>query len=209
MAFLVVAVGFAFGPVMGKIGSWVVVDDPLESADAVVVLNTGLEYYPRLIQAAEIYTAGVVDYVVINGNRKTDVIRRLEAEGFRPCCSWYANSLQVLRMYGVPEEKVIPISAEDAYDTISEARAVGWEIRTRNWQRIVVTTSKFHTRRARHIWKMVLEGEVDVKVAAAQSDPYDPQRWWKKGRQVRWVLAEYGAWLFFWWNTTFMEGKPS
>jgi len=200
---------FSHGAIMGSIGAWVVVDEPVASAEAVVVLNTGLEVYPRLIQAAEIYRAGLVDYVVINGNRKTDVMRRLEADGFQPCCSWYADSVQVLRMHGVPEGKVIPISAEDAYDTITEARAVGREILNRNWKRIVVTTSKFHTRRARHIWKMVLEGRVDVKVAAARSDPYDPQKWWKDGRQVRWVLAEYGAWLYFWWNTHIMDGETS
>jgi len=75
MAFFVLVVFFSHGAIMGSIGAWVVVDEPVASAEAVVVLNTGLEVYPRLIQAAEIYRAGLVDYVVINGNRKTDVMR--------------------------------------------------------------------------------------------------------------------------------------
>jgi len=53
-----------------------------------VVLTTGVEYYPRLIEAARLYKDGFTDKVVINGNRKTDVLRKLEAEGFRPYCQW-------------------------------------------------------------------------------------------------------------------------
>ncbi len=50
----------------------------LERADAAVVLSTGIGYSPRLMQAAEIYNRGLVNYIVINGNRKTGFIRRLE-----------------------------------------------------------------------------------------------------------------------------------
>jgi uncharacterized SAM-binding protein YcdF (DUF218 family) len=200
-----IVIYFSFGALMRQLGRWIVVDETPTAADAVVVLNTGLEYYPRLIQAADIYRAGLVKFVLINGNRKTDSLRQLESEGFQPCCPWYANSLQVLSMYGVPSDKVIAVSAEDAYDTISEAEAVSTEVLQHNWKRIIVTTSKFHTRRARHIWQKVLQPNIDVTVVAARSDPYDPERWWKSGRQIRWVLAEYGAWIFFWWNQFFMN----
>jgi hypothetical protein len=63
-----------------------------------------------------------------------------------------------------------------------------------------VTTSKSHTRRAAFIWRNLFKDQLTVCVVAAATDPYDPAGWWKQGRQIRWVLAEYGAWLYYWWK---------
>ena len=71
------------GAILRKMGGLVVVDEKPPYSDAVVVLNTGDEYYPRLIQAADIYQHGLVRNVVINGNRKTDNLRELETKGFK------------------------------------------------------------------------------------------------------------------------------
>ena len=182
------------------LGGLVVVDEKPPYSDAVVVLNTGDEYYPRLTQAAAIYQDGLVRNVVINGNRKTDNLRELEAKGFRRCCPWYADSVRILTMFGVPEDKIIWISAEDAYDTVSEADTVGKEMIRRNFTKVIITTSKYHTRRAKFIWKKMYENQLTVFMVSAKTDPYDPDNWWKDGRQVRWVLAEYGAWIFYWWK---------
>ena len=43
------------GIILTSIGEFLVVDEPPVKSDAVVVLNTGLEFYPRLIQAAALY----------------------------------------------------------------------------------------------------------------------------------------------------------
>jgi uncharacterized SAM-binding protein YcdF (DUF218 family) len=153
-----------------------------------------------LVQAAEIYRQGLANKVVFNGNRKTDMLRQLEADGFRRCCPWYADALRIIVMGGVPQKDIIWISAEDAYDTVSEAEAVGRELIRRHLKKIILTTSKSHTRRARFIWRNMYENQLMVGMVAAKSDPYDPNNWWKDGRQVRWVLAEYGAWIYYWWK---------
>ena len=182
-------------------GQWVVVSDTPLRSDAIVVLHTGVELYPRLIQAAELYNAGYADKVVINGNRKTDVLRELEKKGFRGCCAWYEDSIRILGLLGVPRDKIIPISAEDAYDTVSEAEIVGKEIVEAGFARIILATSKYHTRRARFIWQEMYEGQLEVRAVAAKSDLYDPDNWWHEGKQIRWVLAEYGAWIYYYWKS--------
>ena len=188
------------GAILRKMGGLVVVDEKPPYSDAVIVLKTGHEYYPRLIQAADIYQHGLARNVVINGNRKTDNLRKLEAKGFRRCCPWYADSVRILTMFGVPQDKIIWISAEDAYDTVSEADSVGKEMIRRNFTKAIITTSKYHTRRAKFIWKKMYENQLTVFMVSAKTDPYDPDNWWKDGRQIRWVLAEYGAWIFYWWK---------
>ena len=178
----------------------IVVDEHPGRTDAVVVLNTGVEYYPRLIQAADLYRRKLAAHVVINGNRKTETLQNLELQGFQKCCLWYADSIRILAMFGVPEAKIIRISIEDAYDTVSEADAVGRELLKRQWKTVIVTTSKYHTRRARFIWQKMYKDRLAIYMVAAQNDPYDPNNWWKDGRQIRWLLAEYGAWIFYWWK---------
>ncbi len=188
------------GTILAGMGRWVVLDEKPAYSDAVVVLNTGVEYYPRLIQAAEIYRHGLAGKVVINGNRKTDILRELEDQGFKSDCPWYADSVSILTMLGVPEDKIIWISAEDAYDTVSEADAVGRGIVRRDFKKVIVTTSKYHSRRAKFIWDQMFGNKLTISMVAASSDPYDPNNWWKDGRQIRWVLAEYGAWIYYWWK---------
>ncbi|MFC1515507.1 YdcF family protein [Thermodesulfobacteriota bacterium] len=187
-------------PAMVFIGKWIVHDDSPMKSDAVVVLNTGVELYPRLIQAADLYREGFADRVVINGNRKTEVLIQLERKGFRPCCPWYENTVQILLLLGVPRAAVMTVDAVDAYDTISEAKAVGEEIIDAGINSAIIATSKYHTRRAGFIWKNTHRDRLTVRTVAAQTDPYSPAGWWKSGRQTRWLLAEYGAWLFYYWK---------
>jgi len=187
--------------IMTRLGDFLVLDEEPVPSDAVVVLCSGVEYYPRLIEAAELFRKGFARKVVINGNRKTDVLRSLEEKGFKRCCPWYEESLRILSMFGVPKDQVICISAEDAYDTVSEAEIVGREILKKEFTKIIITTSKFHTRRARFIWNKRFGDTLSICSVSAKTDPYNPKGWWKEGRQIRWVLAEYGAWIYYWWKT--------
>ena len=113
------------GIILPSIGKFLVTDEPPVKSDAVVVLNTGLEIYPRLIQVAALYKHGMAEKVVINGNRKSDALREFETKGFKRCCSWYEDTVRILELLGVSRKDVITISVEDAYDTVSEAKAVG------------------------------------------------------------------------------------
>jgi len=196
MAFVILISGSLFR----IMGDMIVVNDTPTPSEAAVVLNSGIEYYPRLIQAADLYRRGLAANVVINGNRKTDVLRDLERMGFKRCCPWYSDSVGILTMLGVPDAKIIRISNEDAYDSVSEAEVVGQELIARKWTTVIVTTSKYHSRRAKFIWQKKYGKQLTIFMVSAETDPYDPNNWWTDGRQIRWVLAEYGAWIFYWWK---------
>lgn len=189
---------FAFsGMILSAIGGFLVVDEVPVSSDAVVVLNTGVEYYPRLIEAANLYNQGFAQQIVLNGNRKTETLRELEARGLKHCCPWFEERVRILELYGVPRKDVITINAEDVYDTITEARVVGEEIVRMGKRNIIIVTSKSHTRRARHIWKDLFGVILKITVKSASTDPYSIDTWWRQGRQVKWVLSEYGAWMYY------------
>lgn len=188
------------GIILANVGDFLIYDEKPVNSDAIVVLNTGLEYYPRLIESADLYKKGLANKIVINGNRKTDDLKEIEEKGFVGCCAWYENTLRILSLFGVPRDRVICISAEDAYDTVSEAEIVGEEILEKGFTRVILVTSKYHTRRANFIWKRMYGDRFSLYTVSAKTDPYDPGGWWQDGRQIRWVLAEYGAWIYYGWK---------
>ena len=192
---------FLSGPIMIMVGEFLVQSDEPARSDAVVVLSTGIEYYPRLMEAAMLFQDGFAERVAINGNRKSEALRELERRGFQSCCLWYEDALRVLELLGVQKERVIIINAESAYDTVSEAKLVGEVLSEAGITSIILTTSKYHTRRARYIWKKLFPDRFTIRAVAARNDPFSPEAWWKEGRQVRWVLAEYGAWIYYFWKT--------
>ena len=191
------------GKILTGVGSLLVVQDIPPKAEAAVVLNTGVDIYPRLLEAADLYKQARIEKVVINGNRKTDILRDLESSGYDPPCKWYAEEISVLIFKGVAKDHIIAISAEDAYDTISEAKIVGETLINNGMSNVIITTSKFHSRRARHIWSKMYRGKLRIYIAPAQNDPFDLEKWWKDKRQIRWVLSEYGAWIYCYWMKLF------
>ena len=98
------------GTIFCGVGQFLICDQKPVASDAIVVLNTGVEYYPRLIEAADLFRKGFAQKVVINGNRKTDVLRGLEKRGFKECCPWYENRVRMPEILGVPREEFLPIS---------------------------------------------------------------------------------------------------
>ena len=199
--FLVVLViaflALVHGKILTGIGSFLVVENIPSEAEAAVVLNTGVDIYPRLIEAANLFKNGTAKKIIINGNRKTDILRDLENSGYNPSCKWYAEPIDILTFLGVTKGHIVAISAENAYDTISEAEIVGETLLNNGMTRVIITTSKFHSRRAQHIWRSMYGDKIEVFVAPAERDPFNPKTWWRSGRQVRWVLSEYGAWIYY------------
>lgn len=188
------------GRLFQDLGEFLVFDERPSHSDAIVVLLSGIEYYPRLIEAASLYRDASAERIIINGNRKDDVLRGLEKDGFQPCCPWYEDALRVLSLLGVARDKVIYINAEDAYETATEAEAVGKMILQMGYKKIILVTSKYHTRRARYIWSKMYDGKLNVCSVSAKTDPYDPGGWWKDGRQIRWLMTEYGSWIYYYWK---------
>jgi len=183
--------------ILPALGRFLVVESGSGPADAAVVLSTGSDYYPRIMEAAALYKAGRVPLVVINGNRKTDALRELEALGYVPPAPWDEAGKRMLEVLGVPRDKVITVSAEDVFDTISEARTVAPALEARGLQRLLIVTSRFHTRRAAHIWRNRLEQKFRIGAAPAHRDPFDSDGWWRTGRQIRQLMGEYGGWAFY------------
>ena len=202
---IIVLLYFTRASWLGYLGHSLVVDDPSATAEVAIVLTTGVDYLPRLLQAAQLYRDKRVKKVLINGNRKTDAIRELEKQGFIPACKWSENSLRILEMYGVPRQQVWAVSAENVFDTVSEAQTIKPFLINNGVSSLIITTSKFHSRRARYVWRKVMGTEEGIYTSAATDDPFDLDRWWQHGRQVKQVMGEYGGMAYYIWKQPWQE----
>jgi uncharacterized SAM-binding protein YcdF (DUF218 family) len=185
-------------PILTPVADILIADEPIEHADAIVVLNTGIGIYERLLEAANLYNQDYADRIFINGNRKNDLLRTLEKQGLQHCCAWEEEWTRVLVFSGVPRQAITAIPAEDAYDTITEAQSIGPQIISSGINKLIITTSKTHTARALYIWRELFGNRLQITCAAAQKDEFTPDGWWKEGEQIKTVLYEYGSWLYFW-----------
>ncbi len=199
LALLVLAAALRY-LALPALGRFLVAGTEPGPADAAVVLSTGMDCYPRLMEAAALYREGRVPLVVINGNRKTDALRELETLGYVPPAPWDEGGKRMLEVLGVPREKVLAVNAEDVYDTISEALTLAPVLEARGLQVLLIVTSRFHTRRATHIWRNRLDHEFRIGAAPARRDPFDSDGWWDSGRQIRQLMTEYGGWAFYYWS---------
>ncbi len=69
-------------------------------------------------------------------------------------------------------------------------------IEDQRFSSLIVTTSAYHSRRAAYIWEQLAGNRYLIHSAAAPDDGFEPEGWWHQGRQVRWVLSEYGAFVY-------------
>ena len=61
-----------------------------------------------------------------------------------------------------------------------------------HWRRVIIVTSKYHTRRAAFAFRRGLEGTgAEVVMRASRYDSSDPARWWRNRSDFRFASSEW------------------
>lgn len=174
-------------PLMRFAGESWVVDDPLEHADAIIVLSDDNFYADRATRAAELFRQGMAPVVVASG-------RKLRS---------YAGIGELmehdLTERGVPKDKVLLV-AHDAENTREEAQTLARVVAEHRWKSVIVVTSNYHTRRARYIFERVLPAQVTLRVAGARDADFDPAHWWEKRIGVKQFARELAGMVVAMWE---------
>src|SRR3989442_1788176 len=176
-------------------GRLLVVTDPLPpSADAIVVLAGSIP--TRVLEAAELYRAGLAPRVVITRERLARGESVLRARGVHiPESDELTRA--ALEQLGVPARAIVRLRRR-ARSTESEARTVARYVCSHRLRRVVIVTSRPHTRRARLIYRRALGDAVAVAVRPSRYDVFSTTRWWHVRRDAKMVLYEYERLLHHW-----------
>ncbi len=178
-------------------GTWLVTADPLRPARALVVLGGQVPF--RAMEAAELYKQGWAKEVWLTKGAPSAESDAMKGLGIATVDE-YLMSQRVLELQGVPADSIRVLEGWNE-NTIAELRTVRRALGDAVDARVIVVTSKFHTRRVRALWHRVGDKRPDAIVRPASGDPFDPKRWWRSSRGAIIVAREWfgllNAWLGF------------
>lgn len=181
---LIVFGGFAV-LLLRQMGNWLVVEDPVAPAPVAVVLSGGLPF--RAQEAAELFRAGTVPEVWIT--RPTDATAALRDLGIDYLGeSFYTQ--RVLIWLGVPGEATRVLSPS-IIDTEDEVRLIAKTAQEEGMHRVIIVTSKSHTRRVRALWKKLVGADPALTVRYAPNDSFDAAHWWRNTGDALQVVREW------------------
>lgn len=174
------------------IGRWLLIEDPLEKAQAIVVLSGRVP--TRAIEAARLYRAGYAQQIWLT--RPTEPAKSLESLHVAYISEDFYNT-RVLMHEGVPEN-AIRVLSPSIDNTANEIKAVAAELGRQGGSSVILVTTKAHTRRVRTLWHRLARPGAHAMVRAAQDDGFQPGRWWRTSGDaldvVREVLGLLNAW---------------
>jgi len=174
-------------PLLVALGNFVVSDDPLEEADVVVVLMGSIP--DRIVQGVQLYERGYSGRIVMVRSHDFSNYELVEALGMELPGSVDINRDIALHL-GVPAGD-ITILDERADSTWDEAVAVKGYLRHKDYDSLLLVTSRFHSTRSKKTFERVLGERFTIISHPSPYDPYDPRDWWRCRRQARNLLFEY------------------
>ncbi len=177
------------------LGSWLVVQDPLAPAHAIVVLSGRLP--ERALEAARIYQQNVAAQIWVSqpvgpGEELSSMHISYIGEDF--------YNAKVLMAQGVPAD-AIHILEDPAANTEQEVDEIARDCRRDGAHAVIVVTSKPHTRRVRIIWQRRIGNDPRLIVRYVSDDSFEPMHWWRTTSDALDVVREWlgiaNAWVGF------------
>lgn len=176
----------AHRPLLRATGQALVVEDPREHADAIVVVAGSSP--SREERAAGLFREGWAPQVLVSRQLVPGRVQRLIDMGIRRL-DFQGESVAALERYGVPRDAIITLD-RPVEITETELRAVAAAARDRGWRRLILVTTSLHARRVQVIWRRE-SGGIEGRLAVVPDECPTGDAWWRRRRCSEAVLHEY------------------
>ena len=176
------------------IGQWLMVADALEPANAIVVLSGRVPL--RAMEAASIYREGLAPEVWLTREVVGPEDQALDRLGVR-VVRGDAYNRAVLERLGVKPE-AIRVLAAGVWNTVDEVRLIAGELGRAAGDRVIIVTSKTHSRRVRATWTAIVGASPKAIIRYAREEPYDARGWWRNTRDALDVSREVFGLMNVW-----------
>jgi uncharacterized SAM-binding protein YcdF (DUF218 family) len=178
-----------------RCGYWLIVSDRLAHAQAIVVLGGGVPF--RAMEGASLYKQGWAPEVWLTRGSSPAGQAALARLGIRFCETEADINRQVLERLGVPVDSIRVLTGW-VQNTAEEVQLIAGELGRMGGSRVILVTSKPHTRRVQATWQALVGDTPHAIVRYATDDPYDPARWWQQTRDVQAVSREVFGLINVW-----------
>jgi uncharacterized SAM-binding protein YcdF (DUF218 family) len=171
---LVLFLGLLFG-----LGAILIVADPVEPVDAIVVLSG--DDGDRLALAIEMHGKGMAPNLVLT-NTQSAANRRLRQEA----------------LAGGFSENQLFVTNLQVEDTVDEAVAVLALTREKGWDSLMIVTDPYHSLRARTIFRREFRGSgVTIHLRPIVGHWFTSRSWFLRPQGWQFVFLEYGKLLLY------------
>lgn len=168
-------------------GRYLIVDRPLQKADAIVVL-AGAQV-DRWLEAVDLHREGLAPSILMSPGYVDPLGDELRGRGIRLPREIDVHRDAMIQL-GIPAT-AIDIMPHGYDNTADEAAGVRAIAQSRGWTRLIVVTSKYHTRRSLFAFTRELRGSgIEVQVRGSRYDRAQPDGWWRNRSDLRFVVSE-------------------
>ena len=174
------------------LGRWLDKEDPPQKAAAIAVLSGRLP--SRALEAARLYNQGYAPQIWLSYSVEPGA--SLEKYSVPYAGEEFYDRLLLLHQ-GVPDS-AIHILAPPVVNTADEMRTFGQALRKENLHRIILVTSRVHTRRTAALWERLSAKDGEAVIRGASGDGYDPMLWWRNTGDALDVVREVLGLLNVW-----------
>jgi uncharacterized SAM-binding protein YcdF (DUF218 family) len=184
---LLILVLYAAHPVyLAALGRFLITSDPLQRADAVLVLSGDQARSERLLHAVQLWKAEYASKIVLSA-------KLAEWQSDEDYPAWrYAMKLKAL------PKRFLLVARHDVDSTKEEAQFLLPFVQKHGFKTVIVVTSNFHSRRAKKVFQEQWDGSgVRVLISPAPSYQYHPDDWWKHRADSRTFFFEFSKTLWY------------
>lgn len=193
--FLIFLVWFFLAPFLAK---RLIVEKPLERAEAILVLSGSSVYLERTRKAAELFKKGIAPKIFLTD----DGVKGGWNQELRRNPFFVERARWELINQGVPEDaiEVLPGAAKSTRD---EAAILEKAVKERNLKSVLLVTSGYHTRRSLWTFERVLQNnnhsiEIGIESPPAGLQTPPPDYWWLSAQGWQSVAGEYLKTVYYW-----------
>ncbi|HXY40472.1 MAG TPA: YdcF family protein [Vicinamibacteria bacterium] len=174
-------------PLLGAARRALIVEEPLEKGDAIVVVAGATP--SREAAAAALFREGWAPTVLVSRQAVPDRVQSLIAMGIRSH-DFQGESVLALEQYGVPRSAIVTLG-RPVEITETELREVVTAARAHGWQRVLLVTTATHSRRVHLVWSRVSRGAIEGRIVLVHDECTDGPAWWRRRRCSEALLHEF------------------
>jgi uncharacterized SAM-binding protein YcdF (DUF218 family) len=164
------------------LGGFLIVADPLQSADAMVILSGDME---RMSETATLFKDNFARVLIL-----TETDQPFTGSDAPETNSTLAKRLQA-QQEGIPADAIL-VTRVKSNSTLDEARVVLALLQEKGFSSCIVVTDPFHSRRTRMIFHDVFDGSgIKVIIRPVRDHWYRSSSWWLSQKGWQATASEY------------------
>lgn len=195
LLFITATLGFIYVfrvPILQSFATYLICEDKLEKADAIVVLSGG--GYDRGNEAAKIYREGFAPEIVCTGGNPA-----LEFKVFNIDTLESDVTVANLRRLRIPDSAIVEI--RQGTSTKEEAEVILNYAKEQQHKNIIIISSKLHTYRVNKVFRKKLkEAGIELIVHGCFNSRFDEMQWWQDENGLIAVNNEWIKTFYYWFK---------